>query len=101
MIDHRAPFQTETPMGGQQGITGHLRSHRAIAQDEVREDCEDGFAPCTLDAPDGEPTQPDPDVMRVARQAPAAVAGALVYELKAEGQDEGQHTFEERLAIAK
>jgi hypothetical protein len=38
---------------------------------------------------------------RVARQAPAAATGRLVGELKAEGHDEGEDTFEERLAIAK
>ena len=27
-------------MGGQQGITGHLRAHLAIAQDEMRQDGE-------------------------------------------------------------
>src|SRR5262249_1741923 len=36
-----------------------------------------------------------------ARQAPAAATGRLVCELKAERHDEGEDTFEERLAIAK
>ena len=27
VADHRAPFQTETTMGGQQGIAGHVGSH--------------------------------------------------------------------------
>jgi len=40
-------------------------------------------------------------VTGVADQAPASVAGALVYELKADGQDKGQHPFEERLAIVQ
>jgi hypothetical protein len=39
--------------------------------------------------------------MRVACQAPASVAGAFVCKLTAEGEDEGQDTFEERLAIVK
>ena len=39
--------------------------------------------------------------MRVACQAPSSVAGAFVEELTAEGEEEGQYTFEERLAIAK
>ena len=88
-------------MRGQQGITGHLRSHLAIAQDEVREDREHRFARRALDTPDGDPTQPDTDIMRVACQAPAAATGRLVFELKAEGQEEGEHTFEKRLAVAK
>ena len=59
----RAPLQTQPTMGGQQGSAGHLRSPRAIAEDEMGQDGEYGFAPCTLEAPDGEPTQPDPDVV--------------------------------------
>jgi hypothetical protein len=59
------------------------------------------FAPCTLDAPDGEATQPDTDVMRVACQAPSPATGRLVLELKTEGKKERQHTFEKRLAVAK
>jgi hypothetical protein len=39
--------------------------------------------------------------MGVARQAPTAATGRLVLELKAEGHDEGDDTFEERLPIAK
>jgi hypothetical protein len=39
--------------------------------------------------------------MRVTCQTPAAVAGRFVCELKADGQQERQHTFEERLAIVK
>jgi hypothetical protein len=47
------------------------------------------------------PTQPDPDVMRVACQAPASVAGRFVCVLQANRQEERQHTFEERLTIVK
>jgi hypothetical protein len=36
--DHRAPPQTEATMGYQQGVTGDLRAHLAIAQHEVGED---------------------------------------------------------------
>jgi hypothetical protein len=39
--------------------------------------------------------------MRVAGQAPTALTGRLVGELKADGQDEGQHAFEKRLPIAQ
>ena len=67
----------------------------------MREHREHGFAPCTLNAPDGETTQPDTGVMRVARQASASVAGRLVGELKADGQQERQHTLEERFAIVQ
>ena len=51
--------------------------------------------------PDGDPTQADTDIMRVARQAPAAATGRLVCELKAKGQEEGEDAFDKRLAIAK
>ena len=39
--------------------------------------------------------------MRVAGQTPSPITGRLVLELKTKGQDEGEDTFEERLAIAK
>jgi hypothetical protein len=78
MAEHGAPLQTEATMCGQQGITGHLRSHRAITQDEVRQDREHGFTRRALDTPDGKTTQPDPDIMRVARQAPSAATGRRV-----------------------
>ena len=53
-------------------------SHRAIAQDEVRQDGEHGFARGTLNPPDGETAQADSDIMGVARQAPAPLTGGLV-----------------------
>jgi hypothetical protein len=53
-----------------------------------------------LDTPDGDATQADPDIMRAARQAPPAVTGRLVEELKAKRQYEGEHTLEKRLPIA-
>jgi hypothetical protein len=101
MADDRAQFQTEATVCGQESITGHLRSHLAIAQDEVRQDSEHGFARGALDTPDRKTIQPDPNIMRVARQAPSTTAGHLVCELKADGQNEGQHTFDKGLAISK
>ena len=47
---HRTQLQTEAAMGGQQGIAGHLRSHLAIAQDEVGEDREHRSTRGALDA---------------------------------------------------
>jgi hypothetical protein len=67
----------------------------------MRQDGEDGFTPRTLDAPDGHPTQPDTDIMGVARQAPALATGRLVFQLKTQGQDEGENKFQKRFAIAK
>jgi hypothetical protein len=72
-----------------------------IAQNKVREHGEYRFARGALDTPDGDPAEADSDVMGVACQAPAAATGRLVCELKAEGEEEGEHTFEERLPIAK
>jgi hypothetical protein len=66
VADHRAPFQTETTMGGQEGITSHFWAHLTIAQDEVGEDREHGAARGALEPPDGDPTEPDTHVMRVA-----------------------------------
>src|SRR4029450_7184554 len=45
--------------------------------------------------------QTDPRVMGVAREAPAAMTGRLVEELKAKGQEESPHQLDKDLAIAK
>jgi len=37
--------------------------------------------------------------MRMTRQASSAITGRLVLELEAEGQEEGEHTFNKRLAV--
>ena len=60
-----------------------------------------GFASCTLNAPDGEPTEADTGVMGVTCQAPTTTTGRLVGELKAEGEEESAHALEKRLAIAQ
>jgi hypothetical protein len=88
-------------MGGQQGVAGYVGTHLTIAENEVGENCEHGFAPRTLDTPDSDPTEADAHIMGVARQASAALTSRLVFELKAERHDEGEDTFEERLPIAK
>jgi hypothetical protein len=99
MIDAGAEFQTEATMGRQQGIAGHCWPHLAIAENEVGEDREHGFAPRTLETPDGDPTEADADIMGVARQASASAAGRLMCELKAHGQEEGEHELEKRLTV--
>jgi hypothetical protein len=71
-------------MGRQQGIAGYRGSHLTIAQDEVRQDREHGFARRTLDTPDGDATQTDTDVMRVAREASATATGRLMGQLQAD-----------------
>jgi hypothetical protein len=88
-------------MRGQKRITGDLRAHLAIAQDEVGQDREHRFARGALDAPDDDSTQTDARIMRVARQAPTAATGRLVGELKAQGQDKGEDELDKRLAIVK
>jgi len=67
----------------------------------MRQDGEDGFARGALDPPDGDATQADTGIMRVARQAPTAVTGRLVEELKAEGEKEREYEFNKGLAVAK
>ena len=59
----------------------------------MREDREDGSARGALEAPDGEPTQPDTGIVGVAGQAPALAATGLVEELKAEGEKEREYEF--------
>src|SRR5262249_12486334 len=78
-----------------------LRSHLAIAQDEVGEDREHRAACAALDPPDGDPTHTETDIMRVACETPAPVTGGLVCELKAKRQHEGEDTLEKCFAITK
>jgi hypothetical protein len=101
MADDRAQLQTQSTMCGQQRITGHLRAHLAVAQDEMWQDGEHRTTRGALDPPDGDSTQADTDIMRVARQTSTPTTGGFVFQLKAEGQHEGEDTFEERLAIVK
>jgi len=101
MVEHRAQLQTEAAVRGQQRITGDLRSHLAIAENEVGEHREHHATRGALDAPDGEPAQTDSDVMRVARQTPTAATHGLVCELKAQGEEKGPHTFDKGLAISQ
>src|SRR6266478_5470836 len=88
-------------MGGQQGITGNIRPHRAITQDEVRQDGEHGLACGALDTPDGETTQPDTGIVGVAGQAPALAAAGLVEELKAEREEKREHELDKRLGVTQ
>src|SRR5713101_5146147 len=80
---------------------GDVRAHLAIAQDEMGEDREHRATRRALETPDGEPTQTDPGVMRVAGETPATATGGFVCELKANGQEESQHQLDKGLAIAK
>jgi hypothetical protein len=75
--------------------------HLAIAQDEVQEDREHRTARGTLETPDGDPAQTDPEIMEMAGQAPAAATGGLVFELKAKGEEKSHDTFEKRFAVAQ
>ena len=59
------------------------------------------FARRTLYPPDSHPTQTDTHIMRMSRQAPAAVTGRLVCKLKAQRQEEGEHELEKCLAITQ
>ena len=54
-----------------------------------------------LDTPDSEPTQADTGVMRVTRQAPSPFTRRFVLELEAEDEEEGENTFDKRLAVCK
>src|SRR5262249_16388819 len=69
-------------------------------EDEVGQDSEYAFTGRALQTPDHDPTQPDPDIMGVARQAPAPITGRLMFQLKANGQDKGEDTFDQHLAVS-
>ena len=101
VADHRAPCQTEATVGGDQGIAGHVRPHRAGAPDKMRQDRADRCAGGALDAPDGEPAQANPRVMGVARQASTRAAAGLVEELEAEGEEEGEDKLDKRVGVAQ
>ena len=67
----------------------------------MREDREHGSVRGALETPDGDPTETDTHIMRMAREASTAATGGFVFQLKAEGHHEGEDTFEERLPIAQ
>ena len=81
-------------MGGHQGIASDRGSRLAIAQDEMRQDSEHGFARRALYPPDGDSPHTDAHIMRVAGQAPAAASGRLMLELKAKGEEKGEDEFD-------
>jgi hypothetical protein len=65
------------------------------------EDREYRFARGALQPPNGEPPETNTGVMGVARQAPAAMTGRLVFQLKAKREEAGEHELEKRLAITQ
>ena len=67
----------------------------------MRHDRKHGFAHGPLDAPDGETTRPNTDVMRVAGETPTPATGRRACELKAKGQEKGQDELDKCLAIVK
>jgi hypothetical protein len=81
-------------VGGDQRLPGHVGAHAAVSQDKMGQDREDGFAGGALNPPDSEAAEADTRIMGVARQASTAVTGRLVFQLKAEGEDERQDTFD-------
>ena len=88
-------------MGGSQGITGTIRTHLTIAQNEVRQDREHRFTGRALDPPEGETTQPDTGIVGMAGQAPALAAAGLVEELKAESEEKRAHELDKRLGVTQ
>ena len=54
-----------------------------------------------LEAPDGDATQTDAHIMRMAREASTATTGRFVFQLKAKGEEKGEDAFDKRFAIAQ
>ena len=71
-----------------------------LIYNEVGQDREHGTTCGALETPDGDSVQTDPEVMRMAGQAPTSLTRRLVFELKAQGQDEGEHAFDKCFAVA-
>ena len=65
----------------------------------MRQDREHGCAPRTLHPPDGDSTQTNADILRVACETPAPAAAGLVLELKAKGQEQSENELDKCLAI--
>ena len=84
-----------------QRITGHLRSHGAIPQDDRRQDREHGVARGTLETPEADPAETDPDLMCVSGPTPTPATGRLVGELDAQSEQAGQGPLDKRLPLAK
>jgi hypothetical protein len=101
MADDGAQLSTEATLRRQQGVACYVRMHRAIAQDEMWQDGEHGFARRALDTPDGDSPHTDAHVMRVAGQAPAAPTGRLMLKLKAKGEEKGEDELDKRPAVVK
>jgi len=101
MTDRRAPCQTETAVGGQQSVPGHVGSHLAVAQDEMGQHGKNSLTSRALNAPDGKPLQTDAHIMGVASQTTAAVTGRFVVELQADGEDEGEDKLNKRCGVVQ
>jgi hypothetical protein len=99
--DDRAELPTAPTMGGQERITGHLRSQRAVTQDDRRQDGAHGWARGALDTPAGETTQADTGSVGVARQTPTRAAAGRVGELKAESAEQRAHECTNRVGGAQ
>jgi len=99
MAEHGTPCHTQATVRGQHGIAGDLRSPLALAQDDMWEDGAHRCACRALETPDRDATQTDTPIMRMTRQALSPITGRLVWELKAEDQEAGEHPFDTRLAV--
>ena len=86
---------------GDQGLPGHVEAHTVIAQDEMREYRKHRFAREALHPPDGEPTQPHPGIVRVARQAATRATVGFVEELKPRREEEGENKLDKRLGVVQ
>jgi hypothetical protein len=54
-----------------------------------------------LNAPDGETAEANARIMGVSGQRATSVTGRFVFELEADGEDEGEDALDERLGVAK
>src|SRR5215470_6260180 len=98
MADGGTPCQAEAAVSGEQGLSGDLGAHAAIAQDKVRQDGAHRLARGALDAPDGEAIQANPGIMGVTGQTATTRTGRLVGKLEADREDEGQDKLDKRFA---
>src|SRR5215470_20382631 len=99
MADGGTPFQAEAAVGGDQGLSGDIGAHAAIAQDEVWPDGAHRLACGALKAPDGETAQTHACIMGVAGQTATTGTGGLVGKLEADREDKGEDALDKGLAV--
>src|SRR5262249_62163959 len=101
MADGGTPFQAEAAVCSDQGLSGDIGAHAAIAQDEVWQDGAHRLACGALKAPDGETAQTHACIMGVAGGTNTHRTKGLVGRAGAGRQRERQDKIEKKVDDAQ